>query len=187
MRPSGVHFKNCVISSRMPSTLSGVGQYAVRLSLLSPRPCLSSVSLRCHDVVNIRPAFQLGRPPTSLPRIPSWPPRASANATGASHAPCRSPSLTVIGLLPLGVFAHAVGCTPCLPAHKLAKTVPRTGHHRLAPSIASLRLAAPNPFLMSQAVNTFVGSAAFSHGSSTLFLELLPRGILPSWCAPAAL
>ena len=34
-----------VISSRMSSTLSGVGQYAVHLSFLSSRPCLSSVSL----------------------------------------------------------------------------------------------------------------------------------------------
>ena len=33
-------------------------------------------------------------------------------------------------------------------------------HHRLAPSTASPRLAAPNPFLMSHAIKTFVGSAA---------------------------
>ena len=69
--------------------------------------------------------------------------KASANATGASHAPCRNPSLTASGLLPLWVFAHAVGCTPCLPAHKLAET----GTIAWLLRLRLFRLRCPEPIL----------------------------------------
>ena len=85
------------------------------------------------DVVNVCPEFQFGR---DLDPLFSHSPsnsvnttrRARAKATGASHAPCRKPSLTAIGRLPSSVFAQAVGCTSSFPAHKLAKICPSTGH-----------------------------------------------------------
>ena len=118
-------------------------------------------SRRCfRDGVSVCPASQLGREPrprafSSRLRIPPKPP-----AEREQMAPRRRPSLTVIGRLPLGVFAQAVGCT-------LSFSCPQDGEDRSqhrAPSCGSFDgvnvSKRQTPFLMSHAMKTFVGSAA---------------------------
>ena len=100
-------------------------------------------SRRCsRHVVNVRPAFQFGREPDPvLPHLFGF-------SQSFSQSQSKRRLATVIGRLPLGVFTQSVCRTFSFPAHKLAKTIPSTGHHRLAPSsrtITPSRSAIPVP------------------------------------------
>ena len=164
MRPLGVHFTNCIISSQILAVLSGVGLWAVHFSFLSSRHASQALlefgddewcqlSHRCYrDVVKVRPVFYLGREPDLLlshlvfefrqhhPQ-PEQKPLAPRMSLAENHL---SPQLA----------SCLSACSPKLlvalfsfPARRLAKILPSTEHHRLAPSTPSPPSRSAKPVL----------------------------------------